>query len=51
MIICSCNNLNEAKLAKAKAAGARSPHQAYTILGCAVKCGQCCREACEILKS
>lgn len=51
MVICSCNNINETKLAKAKAAGAKSPHQAYVFLGCAVKCGLCCREASQILNN
>jgi bacterioferritin-associated ferredoxin len=50
MVICVCNNLNEGKILKAKQAGAKSPHQAYQFLGCAVKCGTCCKEACVILK-
>jgi bacterioferritin-associated ferredoxin len=41
MIICVCNNLNDAKVHNAIEAGARSAHDVYAHCGVRRNCGRC----------
>lgn len=41
MIVCVCNNLNNAKVESAIAAGARTADQVYAYCGVKRNCGRC----------
>lgn len=49
MIVCSCNAIREKELRQMARDGGREPEQAYAMLGCRPRCGQCLPFAAEIL--
>ena len=49
MIVCVCNAITEDELKALARDGARTPEDAYAILGCEPECGSCLCYAQELI--
>lgn len=50
VILCLCNGLTDAAIARALAQGARRPGEVYAACGCKAQCGTCVREVLMALR-
>ncbi|MES2714051.1 MAG: (2Fe-2S)-binding protein [Pseudomonadota bacterium] len=51
VVLCLCNGLTDAAIAKALAQGARRPGEVYAACGCKAQCGTCVRDVLAALRA